>query len=190
MLKNKLVIALLATAGLMFSAAASAQVYVGGTAGKAQWSEDCTGLTSCSTGSSAYKLFSGYNINDKFAVEGSYFSLGTIDGNANVPGTQNSYSLKGTGFELAGVYNQAFTDKFSGFAKAGVARIKVANNFVDQNTAGYDSQTSTSPVFGLGVNYKLTNQIALRGEFETRKVKYDGAKEAVNNFSVGLQYSF
>jgi len=190
MLKNKLVIALLATAGLMLSAAASAQVYVGGDIGKAHWSEDCSGTTSCSTGSSTYKLFGGYNINDKFAVEGSYFSLGTVDGNANVAGTQNSYSLKGTGFELAGVYNQTFTDKLSGFAKAGVARIKVENNYVDQNIGGSDSETSTAPVFGLGLNYKLTNQIALRGEFETRKVKYDGEKEAVNNFSVGMKYSF
>src|SRR5450830_1858454 len=168
MLKNKLVIALLATAGLMFSAVASAQVYVGGTVGKAQWSDDCSGLSSCDTNASTYKLFSGYNINDKFSVEGSYYSLGTINANGNIAGTQNSASLKGTGFELAGIYNQALTDKLS----------------------GCDSQSSTAPVFGIGLDYKLTSQLALRGEIETRKVKYNGEKDAVNNVSVGLKYNF
>ncbi|MFZ6727079.1 outer membrane beta-barrel protein [Undibacterium sp. MH2W] len=190
MLKNKLVIALLATAGLMLSAAASAQVYVGGTLGKAQWSDNCSGLSSCDTNTSTYKLFSGYNINDKFSVEGSYYSLGTINASGNVAGTQTSASLKGTGFELAGIYNQAFTDKLSGFAKAGLTRVKVENNFVAQNVSGSDSQSSTAPVFGVGLDYKLTSQLALRGEIETRKVKYDGEKEAVNNISVGLKYNF
>ena len=190
MLKNKLMIALLAASGLMFSAAASAQVYVGGTVGKASWSEDCTGLDGCTTNSSAYKILGGYNINDKFAVEASYFSLGTVNGTQGTPGGLNAYNLKGTGFELSGLYNQALTDKLTGFAKVGVARIKASNNYIVQDAPGSDSTTSTAPVFGVGLTYKLTDKLALRSEVETRKIKYNGDKEAVTNYSVGMQYSF
>jgi predicted porin len=42
----------------------------------------------------------------------------------------------------------------------------------------------------LGLTYKVSKDIALRGEFESRRVKLGGEKDTVNNFSVGVQYSF
>lgn len=191
MLNKKLVVGMIATAGFMLSAAASAQVYVGATVGKAHWNDDCKNVVSCSTSSNTYKLLGGYNIDKNFAVEASYFSLGTISATGNVGGTNVSADMKGKGFEVSGLYKYEFTPELSGFAKLGLASIKAEGSGAVAGVGAYnDSTTSTQPVFGFGASYKLTKELALRGEFETRKIKFGGDKEAVNNVSVGLQYSF
>ncbi|MBR7776938.1 outer membrane beta-barrel protein [Undibacterium rugosum] len=195
MLKNKLISAGLVAAGLLLSAAASAQVYVGGTVGKAKWNNDCSGTSTCSTNANTYKLLGGYNINNTFAVEGSYYSLGTIDASYRDATTSATGSLKAKAFELAGIAKYDFTNELTGFAKLGVASVKTegsasANVAGLGSFAGSGSTTSTQPVFGLGLTYKLTKELALRGEFETRKVKFGDDKSAVNNLSVGLQYAF
>ncbi len=195
MLKNKLISAGLVAAGLLLSAAASAQVYVGGTIGKAKWNNDCSGTTTCSTNANTYKLLGGYNINNMFAVEGSYYSLGTIDASYRDATSSGTASLKGKAFELAGIAKYDFNNELTGFAKLGIASVKAEGSASGSvaglgSFTGTDSTTSTQPVFGLGLTYKLTKELALRGEFETRKVKFGGDKSAVNNLSVGLQYAF
>jgi OOP family OmpA-OmpF porin len=191
MLNKKFLVSVVALAGLMVGASASAQVYVGATAGQSKWKEECKGLTKCDTTSNAYKVFGGYNIDKNFAVEGSYFSLGTAKATANIGNVSSSAEVKGSGFEIAGVAKTNFTDSFGGFAKLGLARVK-ADASSTQTGLGHFSQdtTSTQPVFGLGLTYTISKEIALRGEFESRRIKLGNDKETVNNFSVGVQYSF
>lgn len=196
MLKKNLVVSLLAFAGLLAGANVSAQtapsqVYVGGTVGQAKWMDDCKGTTTCDTTSNAYKLVAGYNVDKNFAFEASYFSLGKISATATSGSTTGRIEAKATGFELAGVVKQNFTEDFGGFAKLGLARISAdatANvpgvMFASQDTS------STQPVLGLGVTYNMTKELALRAEFETRRVKLGADKDTVRNFSVGMQYSF
>lgn len=191
MLKKNLLVSILAVAGLMIGASASAQVYVGATAGQSKWNDDCKATTKCDTSSTAYKVFGGYNIDKNFAVEASYFSLGKISATASVGQTTASAEVKGNGFEIAGVAKHDFTEEFGGFAKLGVARVKADANSVVPGLASFSQDTtSTQPVFGLGVTYKISKEIALRGEFESRRAKLGNDKETVNNFSVGVQYSF
>ena len=180
-----------AVTALLLSAAASAQTvpsspfYAGAEVGKGSWNDNCNSTMTCSTNSNTYKLFGGYQIDKNFAVEGSYFSLGSINGSANINGALSPLRLKGTGFEIDGVYNQELTNQLTGFAKLGVASIKTEGSGMIS-----DSTTSTQPVIGVGLKYKLTNELSLRTEFESRKVKFEGDKETVNNLSVGLQYHF
>ncbi|MBC3884575.1 outer membrane beta-barrel protein [Undibacterium griseum] len=196
MLRNKIILAgLMAVAMVSGSAFAQVaqvpQVYMGATVGKGQWSDDCKNVVSCSTNSDTYKVFGGYNIDKNFAVEASYFSLGTISANSSAGGVNATSEVKGKGFELAGLYKHEFTQQLSGFAKLGIASIKAeGSGSVAGVGVSNGSTTSTQPVFGLGATYQLTKELALRGEFETRKIKFNGDKEAVNNVSVGLQYSF
>jgi OOP family OmpA-OmpF porin len=191
MLKKNLLVSILAVAGLMIGASASAQVYVGATAGQSKWNDECKGTTKCDTTSTGYKVFGGYNIDKNFAVEASYFSLGKISAAANVGQINAKAEVKGSGFEIAGVAKHNFTEEFGGFAKLGLARVKADANSVVPGLASFSQDTtSTQPVLGLGVTYKVSKDIALRGEFETRRAKLGNDKETVNNFSVGVQYSF
>ncbi len=196
MLKKNLVVSLLALAGALVGVSASAQtapsqMYVGGTVGQSKWMDDCKGTTSCDTTSTAYKLIGGYNVDKNFALEASYFSLGKISATATTGSMTGSVEAKATGFELAGVVKQNFTDDFGGFAKLGLARISAdATAKVPGVLFASEDTSSTQPVFGLGLTYNMTKELALRAEFETRRVKLGADKDTVRNFSVGMQYSF
>lgn len=193
MLNKKLLRVSLVAAGLLMSAAASAQVYVGATVGKSQWRDDCYGNATCSNTSNTYKLFGGYNINNTFALEGSYYSLGSTEQSLQNQFGSYYHKLKASAFELSGIAKYELTNELTGFAKLGVATIKEENavdntEFGFGRRAGIFSQNSTQPVLGVGLTYKLSKELSLRGELETRKVKY-GSK-SVSNLSVGLQYAF
>ena len=192
MLKKKLFASMMFVVGLAMAATASAQVYVAGTVGQAKWNSDCNQSgVSCDKTGNAYKLIGGYNIDKSFALEASYFSLGKLKANASVAGVKGYAEAKGTGFELAGVLKRDFTEEFSGFAKLGIARVSVDTTATVPAILQFaDNTHSTQPVIGLGLTYKVSKEIALRGEIETRRVKIGDEKNSVNNFSVGVQYSF
>lgn len=196
MLKSKLMKASLVVAGLALSAAASAQVYGGASIGRSQLSADCSGTTSCSNDATSYKLFGGYQFHPNFAVEASYSNLGKTKSTSfdTTSNTSGSMQVKSSSFELAAVANQQFTADLSGFAKLGVASVKAEGDLWAVNpttsTMASASTTSTQPVWGFGLNYKLTKELALRAEFESRKVKFSDDKETVRNLNVGLQYHF
>ena len=191
MFKNKVLVAMLAISGLLLSATASAQVYVGGTVGKAKWNDDCQDTVQCNTSTNAYKILSGYNIDKNFAVEASYFSLGALKVSGVDMGVNFNGSAKGTGLELAGLYKLAFSDDFGGFAKVGLARTKADARISSPGLfSASDSTTSTQPVFGVGLTYKISKELALRGEFENHRMKIADEKEMVNSFSIGVQYTF
>jgi OOP family OmpA-OmpF porin len=192
MLKKSLMVSTLAVAGLFIGASASAQnVYVGGTVGQSKWNDDCKQITKCDTNTTTYKLIGGYNFDKNFAFETSVFSLGKATASAPFGNAIASAELKSSGIDFAGVVKHDFTEEFGGFAKLGVARTTttVKGTVSNLGTASVDS-TSTQPVAALGLTYKVSKELALRGEFETRRIKFGSEKENVNTFSIGAQYSF
>ncbi len=196
MLKKNLLVSLLAFAGLLVGVSASAQtstsqMYVGGTVGQAKWNDRCIDAIKCDTTSTAYKLVGGYNVDKNFALEASYFSLGKVAATVKSGNATGYTDAKATGFELAGVVKHNFTDEFGGFAKFGLARVSAtANRNVPGVLSATQDTTSTQPVFGFGLTYNVTKELALLTEFESRRVKLGTDKDRVNNFSVGMQYSF
>ncbi|MFZ6819960.1 outer membrane beta-barrel protein [Undibacterium sp. Ji22W] len=192
MLKKKWFVSLMLLAGLTVGASVSAQVYVAGTVGQAKWNADCTQSgVSCDNTGSSYKVIGGYNLDKNFALEASYFSLGKMRATANLGSISGVAEAKGTGFEFAGVVKRDFNEDFAGFAKFGLARVSVDTTASVPSLVKMDTDTnSTQPVFGLGLTYKVSKEVALRGEVETRRVKIGDEKSAVNNFSVGVQYTF
>ncbi|MBI3712471.1 MAG: outer membrane beta-barrel protein [Burkholderiales bacterium] len=190
MLKKNSVAVVLAVAGLMIGASASAQVYVGGSLGQAKTNVDCAGTTKCDKISATSKIFGGYNIDKNFAIEASYDWLGKIGAQTKEAGVTADHEIKAKSFELAGVVKHDFTDELSGFAKLGVARVTAdGKSSLAGSKYTYDT-SSTQPVIGLGLNYKISKEVALRGEFESRRVKLFDEKARVNTFTVGAQYSF
>lgn len=126
------------------------------------------------------KIYGGYQIDQNWAVEGGYTWFDKQDigtgGGGNVK-SENSY--------IAGKYTYPFNDRFSGFAKLGVAYTerKLNSRLVSYN----DNDTG---VYGaLGVQYKLNQNVSLIGEYERYgKDKELGAKADV--YTVGVQYDF
>ena len=192
MLKKSLAIGALSLTALLATGVASAQnVYVGGTVGQSKWNEECRSFTKCDTKGTAIKLVGGYNFNKNFAFETSLFSLGKIDASLPLSNSIVGSESKGGGIDFSGVAKVDFTDEFGGFLKLGVARTSTTTKrtFANNTLFSQDS-TTTQPIGALGLTYKVAKDWALRGEFETRRVKLGAAKENVNTFSVGMQYSF
>ncbi|TXI90482.1 MAG: hypothetical protein E6Q34_08860 [Burkholderiaceae bacterium] len=192
MLKKTLVLGAVSLAALLSAGVASAQnVYVGGTVGQSKWNDECSGTVKWDTGGTAYKLIGGYNFDKNFAFETSLFSLGKINASLPIGNTIAGAEVKGSGIDFAAVAKTDFNEHFGGFAKLGVSRTTVkSTGSYGNNLVFSQDTTSTQPVAALGLTYNVTKELALRGEFETRRVKLGTDKENVNTFSVGMQYSF
>jgi len=146
MLKNKIRV-VAAIAALTLSGFASAQAYLGSSVGQAKWKDDCKGSVNCDTSGNSYKLFGGYNLDNNFAVEASYFSLGNISADFNQKNVTANSKIKGKGFELAGLYKYDFNNEFSAFAKLGIASTKTESttnlaNVISSNISNDFDSTS------------------------------------------------
>lgn len=197
MLKLKIFVSIFGLAGLVLSASASAQTYVGGAFGAANAKMGCPWQGNCKMSETSYKIIGGYTFDKNFAIESNYFTLGSarisyVDG-------YSDYALetKHSGFSLAAVANHSFGEKFGGFAKIGAANIRDMGSRTRTQISDPQKNFHTSHAFteshlliGLGLTYKITDQFSLRAEMEQFRLKDHLRRKAHQNVSVGVQYSF
>ena len=189
MLIKKISIIVCATAGMLVSSFASAQTYLGGSVGQNDTNNNCNYSTTCDSKATSFKVFGGYDINKNFAVESSYFSSGKTSVNAGLLG---GMEIKKTGLSLAGLYKYEFNEALAGFAKLGVARIKTETSYQTSGLSPYSaSYTENQALLGLGLTYKISTNLSLRGEYEKYNPKtFSSRGTAMSNLSVGMQYNF
>lgn len=146
--------------------------------------------------STGFKAFGGYRINKNFAVEGGYFDLGKFGYTAvTVPaGTLNgSIKLRGLNLDLVGIV--PLTEKFSVFGRAGLNHAQARDSFSGTGavlvTNPNPSKTATHYKLGLGLQYALTESLAVRAEAERYRINDAvGNRGHVDLVSVGLIYRF
>ena len=186
--------------------------YVGGNLGKSRTKIDddkiisalqSSGLPSTISDTdrdTAFKLFGGYKFNKNFAVEGGYFDLGKFSYTATtlapaLPGTLNG-SARISGLNIDAVGFLPFTEKFSAFARLGLNYAQVKDSFSSTGAVatpanGSPSKDSANYKIGLGVQYDLTESLAMRVEAERYRVDDAiGNKGDVDMYSLGLVYRF
>src|SRR5690606_31942711 len=98
-----------------------------------------------------------------FALEAGYADLGKLRPDAGGP------ALDADSLSLTAVGILPFTDRFSGYAKAGVQRWDL-----DRPVPGLTGTTKddgTDPVYGLGLQYRFNDLLALRGEYTRSEVE-------------------
>ena len=188
---KKTVIAMaLAISGLTLAAAASAQVYVGGSVGEAKWNASCEGTTNCSTHSNAYDLIAGYNLNSNWGVEATYYSLGTISGSVD----QATANIRATGVDLSAVFKADLGNKWQLFTKLGMADNRVEITATDGSLNVGMSNRSADPVAGIGATWTVNPSFALRVEFDERRLKIEvptySSTGNVARLNVGIVASF
>jgi len=148
--------------------------YVGATIGKPDWKADSIGGISGDTSGTAFKLYGGYRLNRNFAAELSGVRLGKLSGPLG--------EAKASGYALDAVGLLPLSPAWTALGRVGAARIKTS--------AGGASDRNTVPKFGLGAQYQLNTNTALRGEWERYRLDAFGAKSNVDTFSLGAQVSF
>jgi OmpA-OmpF porin, OOP family len=110
----------------------------------------------------AFSIFGGYQFNRYFGLEGGYVDFGKLESEG--PGR----NLETNSAYLTAVAGIPFTDRFSGYAKAGFQRWDLDTPIA---ATGSRDDSGTDPIYGVGVQYRFTDAFALRGEYSRFEVE-------------------
>jgi OOP family OmpA-OmpF porin len=130
------------------------------------------------------KIFGGYQFDQNLGVEAGFTRFGRVA--VDVPGLYGDQGrTKGSSSYVAGTYTVPLNERVAAFGKLGVSYSERSykGNF------GALGEHDTGVYAGAGLQVKLTDSLALTGEYERYgKKKTLGAKADV--FTVGLKYGF
>ena len=142
----------------------------------------------------AYKLFVGKQLNRNFALEAGYFDLGKFGFKAATtpPGSLNGdVGFRGVNLDL--LAQLPLSERFSVYGKLGMNYARANAHFNGNRlfalTNPNPSEDKLNAKVGLGLEYKLTQALAIRGEAERYRLN-----DAVNNrgdvdlYSINLVY--
>jgi OOP family OmpA-OmpF porin len=172
------------------TSSAFAQGYVGGAVGRAHFSADCAGTTSCTTNDTGFKIFGGYKFMPNMAAELTYFDYGKLTAGVPITGGTATLDVRGTGFGLGVAFMGDFTPEWSGIARLGVASNRAKVSVVAGALSGNDSERKTTAYAGLGVGYAFSKQLKAEAGIDFSNIEYQGERSNVRLISVGLTYSF
>lgn len=206
---GKLSLVALAIIASPFAVADDSGWYAGANAGQSRATIDDvritsgllnSGFTSTSISdddrNTGYKIYGGYQFNRNFALEGGYFDLGKFGFNATtVPAGTLSGSIKLRGLNLDLVGSLPITQRLSAFGRLGVNYAEARDSFTGTGAVNVldpnPSKRDTNLKVGLGLQYALTQSLAMRAELERYRINDAvGNKGDIDLVSVGLVYRF
>ena len=148
-----------------------------------------------------YKLFGGYQLNRNFAVEGGYFDLGkssyTVNATRNIGGAAGSFNgetrVRGLNLDLVGML--PLSDRFSILGRVGAAYAQSRANFNSTGSvpanASNNRRNDTNLKVGLGLQYAITEALAMRAEVERYRINDPIRNRGhIDMASLGLVYRF
>ncbi|WP_020558758.1 outer membrane beta-barrel protein [Thiofilum flexile] len=133
----------------------SKNLYVGGNLGTVvSWGNlnDCGDDSYCLQG----KALVGYKLNDSFAVEGAFHQLLDVT-------YRNGMTLAVTGLSVSAVGSMPVANKTEAFGRLGIMS---GRNIVESASGGSASSDRTDVLWGGGLQYKMNDNMKLRGEYE------------------------
>lgn len=176
--------ALALAAGALLGAGAQAQttalstasgpgLYIGGSLGAPRYQDGIGGGSTGGDGVSV-KGYLGYQFSPYVSVEGTLADLGHVDGGTGrVKSRAASVDLVGT---------LPLNTQFSLLGRIGAAQVR------STTPAGKDDGTGLK--LGLGAEYALSRNVALRGEWERYRADLFGNKPDIDQYTVGVKYKF
>lgn len=181
-------IMLLSAASILFSisAAAESTKYMGISIGQGYTksssisldntlaSQGITAQSTINVKDTAYKIFVGYQFTQKFSIEGGYANLGQVKAagtfTAPFPGDTFNDTIKASGWNVDAIGSLSVMNNLEAYARLGLIRAKTTSNIIANTAFGTitfpNQATSTSTHYGAGLQYKLTQNWAMRGEYE------------------------
>ena len=208
-------LSMLALAG--FAAVSSSSVmaqgapgwYIGGNLGGTRGDFNNDALNSTLTGqgfivnstrtdntSTGGKVFAGYQLTPNFAVEGGYFDLGRYNySSTTIPAGSFNGTSKPRGLNLDLVGMLPLSDRFSVLGRIGAAYTQNRGSFSSTGLVPFNnlnsSRNDTNLKVGLGIQYAITDALAVRGEIERYRVSNPVRNVGnIDMASIGLVYYF
>jgi OOP family OmpA-OmpF porin len=158
MLSRALLAVLLGAAAFGAQAAEDKGFYVGAGAGQSFVDEG-----SYDDEDTAFSAFGGYQFNRYFGLEAGYADFGKIEPRGT------GEALEASSAYLTAIGTVPFTGKFSGYAKAGFQRWDLDSPI--GGVTGTPDDSGTDPTYGVGLQYRFTDAVALRGEYSRFEVE-------------------
>lgn len=155
------------------SAQAAPSVYAGASIGAPRFEEGIQGSSGHGDGVSG-KVFGGVDVTPNFAVEAGVADLGRADATGGHVDARAAY--------LDAVGKAPVTDKVTLLGSIGIAHVDVDTPQADGNGNGLK--------LGVGAEYAITNNVALRGEVERYRPSVFGDKPNIDQYTVGVRYGF
>jgi len=152
--------------------------YIGGSIGNSRYQGDNIGGQSTDKSETGGKVYGGYSFTPNFSLEGGYVDLGKFNSGAG--------DLKSNGVFVDAVGTFPIAQDFSLLGRVGAYNGKVERTLNGVS----DSERGTDIKYGAGVQYDLSKNTAIRGEWERYRLKGLDLKENTDLFSVGLNYRF
>ena len=135
--------------------------YVGAGVGQAKAKDFCGGgpFDSCDDKDTAWKIFGGYQFTRNFAAEFGYARLGKF--NASLAGLTDDSKV--TAWEASALGAWPILPQLSVFGRLGLYRATVKET---TNFAGDFDHDNNDWTFGLGLQYDITRNLGVRGEWQ------------------------
>lgn len=156
--------------------------------GRTEAKKYCDNIVTCDDTDKGPKIEIGYDFNKTFGVELGYTSFGTIfDSNDN----SVQIKQKSNAVTLSVLGNVPVGDYFGVYARLGYARYDTNNSGMVNGVAIKDEHGYT-PLWGAGVKFNATEQLALRVEYQNYSDLSDqpGHKDDVKGLFAGGVYRF
>lgn len=146
--------------------------------------------------SNQWRLQLGYKVNPNFAVEAGYIDFGKAEYRSDYAQGSASGTVKAGGVDIAALGIAPITDDFSVFGKVGIVAAHVKTSLAATGLAtppGDSTSNVVAPLLGLGVSYKLSDNVDLRAEYDhVSKLGKSGKTDKIGSdmVSAGLVYRF
>ena len=154
----------------------SKNLYVGANLGTViSWGKlsDCGDDSSCLQG----KALLGYKLSDNVAVEGAYHQLLDVT-------YSDGTTLKTTGVSLSAVGSMPVAQDVDVFGRLGILS---GRNVAELSSGNSSSSERTDVLWGLGAQYKMNDNISVRGEYENFQSNADS--QDIGIVSAGITFS-
>lgn len=157
-------------------------------AGRAEARNACDNVINCSSDDTAVRVSLGWQFNPMIGIEAGYSSFGTVfesnDNNFSANQDANAWTLSVLG-------TVPIADRFGLYARAGAARFDNDSSGSVQGVP-VSNDNRTKPYFGAGLKFGLTENFALRAEYQRYKdlANIGGVRDDVDAWSGGLVFTF
>lgn len=167
------VLAVMGGFGIAQAQVAGSGLYVGGNLGKPRFGDSIAGV---GTGGDkvAGKIYGGYSLTPNFAVEANLVDLGRVDGATG--------RVEGYGGSVDAVGLLPLSTQLSLLGRVGAGYMRM------DSPIGRDSGAALK--LGAGLQYSLSPNVALRGEWERYRIDVYGSKPNVDQYTLGVNYRF
>lgn len=157
--------------------------YAGASIGRSELDASCPAGFGCDDEDTSFRAFAGGRFNNILGAEIGWAHLGEW--------TRGGGDTDSQALDLALTAGIPFgqNNRHSVFLKAGVnyARSEVKGSAAGLQTGKEDGW---GPRFGIGASFGLTDNWALRADWDRYRIKLPGAKEDVDMLMIGAQYQF